>query len=254
MSKVKSLKEQYRATIKANGGVGYFEHQKALSISNPDIFDDANTLAVVAFQGTQDASGFLKLATDFQPELIEDAEFKEVKNPAYAVYAEHLKIFLEKHGGNPDRVTKYYTDLVYREHVTQRAENIKNAETEGKKNADEFIKNLLDVDATDNTECVTSYKNYFNSNLFEIEPAFIRAQYKKYGLTRVPVKNEAYEASILKGYAPADAYEKAILNSLAELMKLKHESSGYKGDQEVYEIFLKETLPISGTPAFKPLK
>jgi len=37
------------------------------------------------------------------------------------------------------------------------------------------------VNADLNTDCVTWFKKEFNSNLFEVEPAFIEAQYKKYG-------------------------------------------------------------------------
>jgi hypothetical protein len=250
MSKSTELKSIYGAKIKANNDINAFELQYG-----PDSFDSPDTLSVIRFQGRQNGIAWLRPATEFQPETIEDNNFMEVPNPDYPAFAKASKIFFEKFGNSPQRVIDHHIEALLSLHRKQRAEEMKSAEVEGKKAAGEFLKILFDVNHDRNAEAVARYKTEFNSCLFEIEPAFVEALYKKNGYTRPPVRDLEYEASLTRGFAPADAVEESILQSLVKLFELKWAATAsYKGDREVYDIFLKENLPISGTPTFKPRK
>ncbi len=234
MSRIKELKESYRKIIKDNGGVGYFVKQKALSFSNPEKFD--SNVGISVFQGEQDAASFIRTATEWYPETIDgDA------HPNYPAYAEAVKVYNEKFNSNQDKVREHFIGIQLKQRAKQRKEDIEFAHTEGKKQAETFLKSVLECEANS----VARFKTIFNCNPLAVEPYFVDRLYKKAGLTRAVEKNEAYEASLITDYAPANIYQQAAYDNLVDLLKLKHAAVGYVADADVLKTFFEENLTIT---------
>lgn len=247
MPTVKELKQRYRDTIKGNKGVNYFELQKALSVSNPELFD--GIISIERSQASTDTRNFINKATTYVPRKVGSIG-DEYEHPDYKEYAEHSKLFCDKFGNSEQKVYQHFLEIRFKDRAAVRAEEIAIAETEGKKQTEKFLSDLKNCDPV----AVAKFKKDLKSNIYAADTYFYDSLYKRNDLVRIPERNESYEASVTAGLCFSNEYEQAACDSLKELFELKFAAEGYKGSEDVLRIFKEENIEITGTHNFKPLK